>query len=376
MMLPSIPAPRPIDVLSPTLYASMLRCGAQAVWRAHGNRTAVPQHPQAVLGICTHSLLAAAHRGQLHGKDQDERLAAARAYFDSRADELWSTAHPLLKAKFGEPRRLPYYNLSRERSAMAASAIAADHPPGAGKPFTGPLKFKQDLTETNLKSKDGLLAGRPDYLNQAAKEVTDYKSSKGGKSLSPSEERQLLLYAHLARENGITVETGVVVRVDGQRAATALAPERVEAEGRAAREALAEFNKTAVGKTFEELAKPSAENCAHCPCVPFCAPFWRSAVPEWAELTGKNIEGTVAAIDESVVQGVTLKTYKLDNCRGTVDGAGVYLEQVPETWINADGTQLPRIGEAVRLVHGQVDDNGNPVVARMERVSSSFWTVT
>jgi hypothetical protein len=258
---------------------------------------------------------------------------------------------------------------------MAASAIPEDHPAGAGKPFTGPPKFKQDLTETNLKSKDGLLAGRPDYLNQTAKEVTDYKSSKGGKNLSPSEERQLLLYAHLARENGITVETGVVVRTDGQRAAIALAPERVEAEGRAAREALAEFNRAA-GKTFEELAKPSADNCAHCPCVPFCSPFWQNAAPDWAELTGKNIEGTIAAIDESVVQGVTLKTYKLENCRGTVDGAGLYLEQVPEAWITADGTQPPQIGETVRLVHGQVDDNTNPAVARMDRVSSSFWTVT
>lgn len=378
MELPPVPDARPIDVLSPTLYAAMLQCRAKALWVARGNRSSLPPHPKALLGICMHSLMAQAHRGYLAGDDQAARLVSAKASFDMKAQELWTTAHPLLKAKFGQVQRLPYYNLCRERAAIDASAVETESHVQTTSTAAPSLQFKQTITETNLVSKDGLVAGRPDHLDRAARHVTDYKSSAevdGGQEVTPAEERQLRLYAHLAEENGIPIERGFIARSDGRQASIAIGAGQAEAEGRRARAALADYNRVVTGQTFESVAQPSAENCAFCPCIPFCAAFWKEATPAWGERCGRHIEGRIAAIEESSIQGVTLKTFRLDGCRGTIEGQQAFVEQVPERWITADGSMQPEVGDLMRVVSGKVEGESSPPVVRVDRVASALWTV-
>lgn len=376
MIPPAVPNARPISAIGPTLYAAMRQCRAKALWFAHGNRTALPAHPKALLGICMHSLMAQANRGQLTGIDQTERLASARTSFDEKARELWTTAHPLLKAKFGQVERLPYYNLSRERAAIDAASVETaayvQPPASAGQA----LQFRQSITETNLTSKDGLVAGRPDHLDRAAGELTDYKSSiGGGTEVTPTEAQQLRLYAHLAEENGIAIARGHIVRADGRRASLRLDSAQGVAEGREARAALADYNRLTATHTFEGLAQPSAESCAYCPCIPICEAFWRDAVPAWAEACGTHAEGRIAGIEGASVQGAGFKTFRLGECRGTVGGTEVFVEQVPESWINPDGSAQPAIGDRVRVVSGKISGESTPPVVRMDRVASALWTV-
>src|SRR5579859_1541613 len=110
MRVPDPPELRPIDRVSPSLYETLLGCGARAVWYVHGERDVLAPHPLALLGTCFHSVMEAVQHGEISG-EPEERRAAARGYFDAAATRLHEHAHPLLRVKFSTPERLPFYNL-------------------------------------------------------------------------------------------------------------------------------------------------------------------------------------------------------------------------------------------------------------------------
>src|SRR5262245_8212676 len=113
MLLPQPPIMNPIRQLSPSVYEVLLRCRARGAWAAHGGRSPVPTLPTALLGTCFHAVVEDAHNGKLSGLDHETALTAARSAFDRRAATLYSQGHPLLRAKFSSPEKLPYYNLYR-----------------------------------------------------------------------------------------------------------------------------------------------------------------------------------------------------------------------------------------------------------------------
>ncbi len=188
-------------------------------------------------------------------------------------------------------------------------------------------------------------------------------------------ERQLRLYVHLALDSGIPISRAVIARADGHRAFLEVSKEDAEAEGRRARELLAQYNATA-GRAFDEIAQPSPENCSFCPCIPFCGAFWRAATPEWAEQCGAHLEGRVTSIDESIVQGTKLVTLQMNVQRGTIGAGDTFVEQVPEVWITADGADMPHEGDIVRIVHGRIlTSDPPPQIVRVDRASTTLWTV-
>jgi RecB family exonuclease len=379
MRVPHIPGITQIQQLSPSVYEALLRCKARAAWAAHGDRSAVPQHPKALLGVCLHSVVEEAHNGRLAGLDGEARLAVAREIFDRRARSLYEQAHPLVRAKFTSPERLPYYNLYRERAALEAIA-SADRVERlaltAGASHFTPSPRLQ--AEKKLISSDGLLVGRPDFIDAGAQEVVDYKTGaapdEAVDGASAAEVRQLRLYVHLALDNGIPVSRAVVARADGQRASIEVSRDDAEAEGRRARELLVQYNRTA-GSAFDEAAQPSPENCGFCPCIPFCEAFWRTASPAWAEQCGAHLEGRISSVEESTVQGMKLLTLRVDVQRGTVRAGETFVEQIPESWITADGTDSPLEGDVVRVVHGRLGGDTPTQVIRVDRTATSVWTV-
>jgi hypothetical protein len=319
-----------------------------------------------------------ANLGRFANLGREERLEAARNIFDRRAQMIYAQAHPLLRAKFNLPEKLPYYNLYRERAAVEAADSAERITPTEGAATAGLGQPTQAAVEERLVSRDGLIVGRPDFIDTVAKEVVDYKTALGRDdtvpAMSEGEIRQLRLYVHLAVENGVSISRAVIARSNGQRASIDILPKEAAEEGRRAREVLAEYN-SRVGEPFDVAAQPSVENCQFCPCIPFCEGFWRSANPTWVEQCGTHIEGRIRAVETSVVQELSLVTLQVDAQRGTFQTPDMYVEQIPEAWINADGSNRPSQGDAVRVLYGRIVSDTPPQVMRVDRTATSVWTV-
>jgi RecB family exonuclease len=378
MRLPAAPNVNPLKQISPSIYEALLQCRARAAWAASSDKRTAPQHPKAVLGACLHAVVEEAHKGALAGKDGKVRLAAARKAFDEHAALLYKEAHPLLRAKFSAPERLPYYNLYRERAAMEA-ALSADR---VGRAATAaasasPAGLANVHAERKLVSQDGLLVGRPDLIDAAAGQVVDYKTGisfeEAPGAVSQSEGRQLRLYIHLAHENGLSVSRAVIARADGRRASIDVSKAEADAEGHKARELLAQYNAEA-GPTFQDAAQASPEACRFCPCIPFCEAFWQAASPSWSEQCGVHLEGQVESVDEATMQGMRLMTLRVRVRRGTVAAEEAFVEHLPVAWITCDGSSAPRKEDVLRVVHAHRAGEDSPALIRVDRTATSVWT--
>ncbi|HHK43002.1 MAG TPA: hypothetical protein ENJ50_11330, partial [Planctomycetaceae bacterium] len=298
MKLPIVPDVQPITSISPTLYAAARKCPARATWSAHGDRSSLPDHPRGLLGMAVHHVLERAALGGVAGADTAAKREAARGIYDQKVTDLFASAHPILMAKFRTAERLPYYNLYRERVALLAAERAVDPPTGnRGGGAGGGTAQHRSTVEQTLRSNDGKLKGRPDIVDSARSEVVDYKTSRAPEDggVRDDEARQLRLYAHLVNENGRSVTTGVILRADRSRGEIDISASEAEAEAAEAVKKLEELG-ALVGRAFEEAATPSPASCSRCPCIPMCERFWNEAEPDWAEETGRQIQGTVQAV--------------------------------------------------------------------------------
>jgi RecB family exonuclease len=365
--------------LSPSQYEAGRACKARLVWAGAGRRNELPDHPKALLGTCFHSVVEAAATGRLVSETEEQTGVAAREMFDHVATGAYARAHPLVRVKYQSVEVLPHYYLFRERAAVMARRVAQAR--GASSSTAAPasaVSTSRALVETTLTSVDGLLFGRPDYVDVQAGEILDYKtgaSADDTAAMSPAEGRQLRLYVHLALENGFSVSRGAVVRPGGRRAEIEVTPSEADREGREARELLQQFNQVA-GSPFEAVAEPAAETCKFCACIPFCEAFWSAAAPTWLDDCGTHVEGRVSGITESLIQGIPILTLDLEITRGTMDGASAFVEQLPESWTTIGGQSRPAPGDVIRIVHGRaVSPGAAPVVIRVDRAITSVWTV-
>jgi CRISPR/Cas system-associated exonuclease Cas4 (RecB family) len=375
MKIPQIPTVKAIPHFTPSLYEAALRCKARAIWSVFGDRNALPQSSNAILGSCFHKVLELANKGQFP-QDKKACYDAARQVFEEQVRLQYQNAHPLLKSKFRSIDRLPYYYLFRERAAVHAVDIALQKQPstspGISKPSGGAEFF--------LVSRDELIKGRPDYINAAESEVVDYKSGTKaevvGTELSGSEIRQLRLYAHLCLENDIQISKGIIVRGNNQRATLTISDEDARKEGAAARVLLAELNAAAAHQTFKEMAEPSPENCKGCSCIPLCEAFWEQATPEWANECGLHLEAEVieppSPSINSTSKVITLETNAI---RGTVSPAQVTIQQIPENWLMLDGENIPEIGDIVRLIDAKFINYDSSSVVGIDKFSTSIWII-
>ena len=378
MQIPDPPNTVPLTRLSPSQYEAGRACKARLAWATSGRRNELPDHPKALLGTCFHAVVEAAGTGRFPAENEEAVGTSAREMFDQLAVAAYGRAHQLLRVKYRSVEALPYYYLYRERVTLMAQRVADRR----GLPSTWMASVRsatspRPLIETTLTSLDGLLFGRPDYVDLEAREILDYKTGISGDddtAMSPAETRQLHLYVHLALENDLPVSRAVIVRPAGRRAVADVTKVQADAEGRQAREVLEQFNQSA-GRSFDAIAQPSAEACQFCSCIPFCEPFWRDATPAWLEECGTHVEGRITAITESQIQSVLVLTFDIEVSRGTVDAARAFVEQVPESWTTAGGSPRPAVGEVLRVVHGRATLPGGVPVIRVDRTLTSLWTV-
>ena len=381
MQTPQPPPLQKLDQLTPSLYEAILRCKARTAWSAFGERTSLPQHPNALLGICFHRVLELAHKGRLPQSKTDCRVQA-RVLFDQEAQVQYRRLHPLIHEKFSSPKKLPYYNLFRERAALRATEVVTKAT--ASTPITSFVdalpENPSELVEATLFSSDKLLKGRSDHIDIKNGEVIDYKSGIGSEQydfdLSDAEIRQLQFYVHLGLENGFYLCKGTVVRGNGHKASLDISQEDAQEQGQHARTLLREFNEAVEqGKTFEQIAEPSIENCSRCPCIPLCEAFWRSAKPDWAEQNGIHVEAEIIEITKSTNQGTTLLTFELIVRRGTLNPDLAVVQQIPEPWLISNDSKPFQVGDIVRIVDGRLASTGNSALICVNKISTTVWQV-
>jgi hypothetical protein len=378
VQIPVPPDVIPLTRISPSQYEAGRACKARLAWAATGRRNELPDHPKSLLGICFHGVVEAAAKGRLQARNAELTGVAARDMFDQLATSAYGRAHPLVRVKYGSVEVLPYYYLYRERAVIMARRVIErtrpSAPPSADVSHAG---HSRRFAEKELSSRDGLLFGRPDYVDAQAREILDYKTGASGDdaaAMSPAEARQLRLYVHLALENDVSVSRAVIIRPGGQRAEAEVTKSQADDEGHEARELLRQFNQIA-GRPFEAVAEPSAHTCRFCSCIPFCEAFWRFADPSWLEKCGTHVEGRITAITESQVQGSAVLTFHLDVSGGTVDAREAFVEQVPQSWTTAGGGARPKIAEVLRIVHGRATLPATAPVIHVDRTLTSLWNV-
>jgi hypothetical protein len=377
MELPPVPQLEQASHITPSTYAAALLCRARGACTASKHQPKLPEHPSSLLGLSFHSVVEKAANGVLTNNTQNI-LDAAREYFDRKCRELYDSAHPLLHAKFVSPQRMPGYYLFRERAAMTAVEVfnSAPAPSGGNRRPASAATSPASVAERWLKTNDGMLGGRPDFIDGDKSEIVDFKTGLYGESqMSESEARQLRIYAQLALENGYPATTGVIIRPDGRRLNMAVTPAEAQKEAAAAKEVLRSLNSAvAAGETFADLANPAAATCRMCPCVPFCEPFWQTADISWAADAGVQIEGLVTKVEQSTLQGTDLVSLTLDVQRGTAPIGSCTVEQIPASWLLACGSMLPNVGDRVRVTGGRMIDLDSRTV-RVDRVATAVWTI-
>jgi len=269
--------------------------------------------------------------------------------------------------------------LRREEAAALARSLAGGTGRGGARSSKPGNSFGSRSVEKSLSSKDGLLYGRPDVVDAASREVVDIKTRSESDEVRENEVRQLRLYAHLAHENGIEVERGAILLSNGKRLEIKIAPVEVQREAHSAVAALQSYNEAVnVNTTFEEIASPSAENCRYCPCKVLCEAFWRAADPSWGETVGNHIQGTIAAVSESNLQGVNLIALHLQDASGTVVSAGgeVVLEQMPMEWLAQSQNVSQAEGKLIRIINAKISvSSPEQTVLRADRVSTEVWVL-
>jgi hypothetical protein len=349
----------------------MLKCSARAAWVGSNGRSLIPTHPKAILGT---AVVESARAGMLSGDSDEAVRAQAVALFEQRIAKLFDAAHPLLRVKFESPDRLPFYYLLEARAAQMAVELARGPRQQRTPPAEGDqLLPRRNTIEATLTSGDRRVAGRLDFLDQTKKRVVDYKFGVSGETeqISESEARQLKLYAFLAAENGIAVDTGVIERGDRTKLQLRISHDDAIEEGKRAKDALDSFN-TLAGSKFEDAASPSRENCRFCPCIPFCEAFWSRSDPEWSPECGTHIEGVVASVDEAE----ELLSIHLQVTRGTGRQGDAVVTRLSKDWLVFDGSQLPPDGQTIRITDATyVSDSANPAVFRADRLATAVWTV-
>ena len=94
------------------------------------------------------------------------------------------------------------------------------------------------------------------------------------------------------------------------------------------------------------------------------------------EQCGVHIEGVVKEVDIALMQGVSLVTLAVEPRRGTLRSACASIEHIPERWLTLEGTEVPNVGDIIRVVHARLIDIENPTaVLRADKAMTSVWAV-
>ena len=372
----------PRAYLTPSLFGQGRKCLARLAWASSDAAHLVPHDPSAILGMALHRVQEQADRGELSDEARMSECAeetvedAARAAFDRSASEALARAHPLVQMRYPRTSDLPRFYLQRARSVEMAMERVRPSAPAvwSGEAWEGATL--PPLVEQSLASNDGILRGRADCLDIEGQRVVDYKSGSGpvdGDSVSEHEKIQLLFYAALARDNGIAVREGCIVRSDGRRISCPLPADEAAAVADEARILLAEFNTgVTAGRPPDAMASPSPTSCARCSFCAFCQPFWKASTLAWDAEIGGHAQ---MLVQEAGQIGTPRAPSVL--VRGPVTGGSVPLMaatvSLPLGWTGPSVEPAQLIGRGIRLLHVRAEEIEGGLRLRPDRERGYVW---
>jgi hypothetical protein len=205
------------------------------------------------------------------------------------------------------PRGLPFYAMTRARVARFAEQRFGElwlwpvprldvrplHHAGEKRERSRDVE-----PELPLQSRDGLIRGSADAVDQGKSDVVieEFKTGKATPERLKSWKQQLLIYAHLYREQ--YGQLPKLLRVHSLASGAYDFPCVEEEAANAAevtRAALHELNqRIASGARPEDLARPSESACKRCPHRAWCEPYWSAAAPG---SNGMDVDGTIVSAD-------------------------------------------------------------------------------
>ncbi len=288
------PDPALLEWISPSLANDLLECGYRVAWRLDPNFGRFVGRALIQAGLVAHAVMEDAGNRLFAGlEDEAEARQAVEGawmlHLASASTELavaWKPAIP------PPPEDWPGYHLTKAR--ITRRAMRRHQKAGLSDGGWAP-----PLIEKMLEDAANRLFGRPDRVEgpKGDRRVVDLKTGLAQAEASPSQKRQLLLYAHLVQSSAGEHVTHVAIEdASGRRWEQPFDEQelvRLLQEIDARRSA---FESARSIGALSAIASPSEDTCRWCPYRIKCSPYWSSLDSSWRH-------GSVAGSVERVTDG-------------------------------------------------------------------------
>lgn len=195
------------------------------------------------------------------------------------------------------PRDWPYFSINSTRSIkrIKNEIIIFRERGDQSQNLDGPW------VEHELFDEGSHLKGTPDRVIFIEENfvIQDLKTGFKIKEMSESHRRQLLLYAHLVRDDTQKSPQRIeVIKSDGQILGENISDTDVDECLQEYRDKTQEFTNTVRrGPISQTMASPNPDTCGHCHYRPICEPFWTDSKFDWGESRG--VVGRVTHVTNS-----------------------------------------------------------------------------
>ena len=308
----------PIDRVSPSLFARLVRCGlAEALSRAQRSGGVTPSRPPARLGTAAHLVIEDLIREVTTKAVPADVRAWVRARWETHTQTQYEKAQRFEEERnFGHVSRWPGFFDIEARLVMEALSLTRE-------------AVHWEPTNVHLErwiESDALgLEGKPDLvLTQGEARLVDYKSGRPRpEDVLPGSTyaRQLAVYSALLRSIDIEVGSAAIKGLGRPALEVHVTIDDEQEVAEAARSLAGQFNDAVARGAELELGQPSDEACGWCPHAATCPALW-SSLDNYVEM--QSISGEVTARKESA-RGLSLR---IEVERGTKDGL-VTIAQLP-----------------------------------------------
>jgi hypothetical protein len=299
------PTAAPAVRLSPSAINALLACPRKlAHARDPSNSTWRRSTPRTALGVVAHALTEAASTEAM-----PEQAQARAAWLEGRWNSLIADQADILAAAWPNravpaPAAWPGYaitkvrlirRLTREAPTLAGQPVQPTERSAAGP--TGPTPAAAlPLPWVERRLEAGQLFGTPDLVEEVDGQlrVVDLKAGVHQNETTPSQRRQLLLYASLVySELGRLPDACVIRDARGTETTINVTQSEVDTVRAEAESAGAAFN-VSITTPQGAPARPSKENCRWCDYRVVCSDYWRTRESDWPS-TASDIIGTVTS---------------------------------------------------------------------------------
>jgi hypothetical protein len=354
---------------TPTLVEAIRRCGL-AVHLSRKRRWPggeSPSNPYARLGSAVHRVLAWAAGAGPTGLDPARLETTARSRWrEEVAIEEEAAARFAVERFFGPAERWPGFASTEERLVIEVGRLVAEVTAAPG---------VERWIERPLRSQLLSLRGSPDLvvLDGLGARIVDFKSGHvGPEDAEPTGRygRQVLLYAAMVRELGMSVIGAELRPIGRPRLNVEVTDATIDAASGVAAEALSMFNAAVSAGKPSQLARPGDRACSFCPHALYCPALWtEGGLASLVEF--QALEGAVLRVQQATLGVVAIELYaNVGTSSGAITITGLDPRRIPSIGGLAVGDEVRVSGvHLVRQADIPLKARPGPWV-QLERVSA------